>query len=271
MAHVQDKDGPFTAPAHEYNAHHVRYVGGARPEMRSPFIFDHFTYGAGAINSHVPQNWVTTETGAATPYAPSTSNPTYLTAVTGGTTNNAEELAGKCVCWKPSTMATNARLVLEVRAKFVGTTTASDGDFVIGLADAVTYTSGLAYVASAASALTTSAPVEFAGFYYSSIPSSGALFNASGNNFVGIQTEKASSAATPVATTLAKDSAFHIYRVEIDGSGNASFYIDDKLVGATASAVTATVALTPYIAAIAKNSHTHTATVDWIFVGGDIV
>src|SRR5438132_1344270 len=124
-------------------------------------IEDHFTYGAGAINSHVPQNWVTTETGAATPYAPSTTTVGgALIAVTGGTTNNAEELAGKAVIWQPSTMGIltfppTGPLVFECRAKFVGTTTAKDGDYYIGFADAVTYTNGLPYVVGASSLLTT--------------------------------------------------------------------------------------------------------------------
>jgi hypothetical protein len=245
----------------------LRLVNGAPFLPRSPSISDHFTYGAGALNSHVPQNWVTTETGAATPFAPGAAAlGGLLVATTGATTNNAEEMAGKNVGWKPSTMAP---LVLEVRLKAVGATTATDGDFYIGFADAVTYTSGLAYVFSAASAFTTSAPVEFAGFGYSSIPTSGALFN-SGANFIGVVTEKSSVAAL-AATTIAKDSNFHIYRVEMDASANAAFFIDDIQVGAVAAATTAATALVPYLSGIAKNSHANTITVDFINVGGSYV
>jgi len=236
-----------------------------------PSIFDHFAYGAGAFNSHVPQNWVTTETGAATPYAPGATGNTVATAVTGGTTNNGEEFAGKNVCWTPSLMGANQRLVLEVRAKFVGTTTAADGDFYLGFANAVTFTNSLPYVVSAASALTTSAPVEFAGFGYSSIPTSGTLFNASGNNFMGMITEKSSVAGTVLSSAVAKDSNFHVFRVEMDSAANTTFILDGNVVGTQAAATTAATALTPYIVAIAKNSHTHTATVDYVFVGGDIV
>ena len=245
---------------------------GAQLINRTPSIMDHFAYGAGAFNSHVPQNWVTTETGAATPFAPGATGITVATAVTGGTTNNAEELAGKNVAWVPSTMALNQFILLEVRAKFVGTTTPADGDFYIGMANAVTYTNSLPYVVSAASALTTSAPVEFAGFGYSSIPSSGALFNSGGNNFIGIFTEISSVAPAPKATSPAvvKDSLYHIYRVVIDSGGNAAFYIDDAFVGSTIGAVTAATALVPYINVVAKNSHTHTATIDYIYVGADV-
>src|SRR5439155_19114552 len=127
---------------------------------------------------------------------------------TGATTNNGEELAGKGVIWQPSTMGTPGPLVLEVRAKFVGATTAKDGDYYLGFADAVTYTNSLPYVLSAASAFTTSAPVEFAGFGYSSIPSSGSMFNSGGNNFISGVTEKSSVAGSLVPSTTAKDSSF---------------------------------------------------------------
>src|SRR5688500_11699057 len=104
---------------------HIRLTGGGI-EARAPFIFDHFAYGAGALNSHVPQNWVTAEAGSGTVFAPGATGGTYLTGVTGATTNNGEELAGKGVLWNPSTMG---GLVLEARLKFQATGTETDGDF----------------------------------------------------------------------------------------------------------------------------------------------
>jgi len=122
----------------------------------------------------------------------------------------------------------------------------------------------------ASSLLTASLPVEFAGFGYSSIPTSGVLYAASAN-FIGIVTEINSVAPVLKSTAVAKDSLFHIYRVELDASSNASFFIDDNYVGGTALATTAATALTPYVVAIAKNSHAQTATLDYCFVGGDLV
>ena len=238
----------------------IRVSNGILPKV--PFIFDDFAYGAGAFNSHVPQNWVTTETGAATPFAPGATGATVAIGVTGGTTNNAQEFAGKGVLWTPSTMG---GVFLEVRAKFVGATEPLDGDFRIALHDAVTETNGLAYVVSAASALTTTAPTDAVGFLYSSIPTSGALYAASGN-YVGIVNSIADVDAV-AATTKVKDSDYHVYRIEVDASGNAVHYIDGVHVGTVASAVTASVALTPYISAIAKASHALTATLDYVYVG----
>jgi hypothetical protein len=241
----------------------------SRPLVRAVHLEDHFAYGAGAFNSHVPQSWVTTETGTATPYAPGTSGASLAIGVTGATTNNSEELAGKLVGWNPSTMGTVMPLVLEVRAKFVGATTATDGDFYIGLADAVTYASGLPFVVSAASAFTTTAPTEWVGFGYSSIPTSGTLYRASAN-YIGCVSCKTGTAAV-VSSGVAKDSNFHTYCVAVDSSGNATFSIDGANFKYVAAAITANTALTPYIAAVAKASHALTATIDYIAVLGDVV
>jgi hypothetical protein len=229
----------------------------------APFIFDHFAYGAGALNSHVPQNWVTTETGTGTPFAPGATGGTYLTGVTGGTTNNGEEVAGKGVLWVPSTMG---GIVLECRAKFDGATTATDGDFYLGLNDAVTETNSLPYVVSAASALTTHAPTDGAFFAYTSIATSGSLFLADGNH-IGMITSKADvDTVTAPSRSVVKDSEFHVYRLEIDAAGNCAFLIDGNSIGSVAVGLTPSVALTPYICAVAKNSHTNTATLDYLYV-----
>lgn len=252
----------------ELDSKSLKIINGGRLECRAPSIFDHFAYGAGAFNSHVPQNWVSTETGTGTPFAPGASGITVATGATGTVTDNGEELAGKNVCWNPSTMGDRVRLVCEARFKAVGTTTATDGDFYFGFADAVTYTSSLPYVVSAASALTTSVPTEFCGFAYSSIPTSGALYSASGN-LIGAVTTIA-NANTVTASTKVKDSSYHIYRVELDASGNAAFYYDDALIMTVAAAVTANTAFTPYISAVAKASHVNTVTLDYLYVGGDM-
>ena len=254
----------------EIRSKDLRLTNGSRLIPRPPSIFDHFT-GIAAFNSAVPQEWVVTETGSATPFAVTSGGVGgHAIGVTGATTNNAEEIAGKNVCWIPSTMAGNQKLILEVRAKFVGATAAVDGDYVIGFADAVTFTSGLPFVVGTSSLYTTESPVEFAGFHYSSIPTSGTLYAASAN-YVGIKTNKNSVGAVAVSSGVVKTSSFKIYRIEMDASANAQFYIDDVHVGSVAVATTAATALTPYIGAVAKASHTNTATIDYIFVGGDLV
>lgn len=222
-----------------------------------------FVEGAGALNSWVPQPLVTTETGAATPFAPNATVGSEIVCVTGATTNNGQELAGKGVKWNPSTMG---GITLVVRAKFVAATTATDGDICIGFSDAVTETNSLAYVVSAASALTTHAPTDHASFYYSSIATSGALFLTGGNHWGFITTKNDVDTVTAPTISSVKDSSYHVFRLDIDATGNATYAIDGVVIGVVASAVTANVAYTPYIACVAKNSHALTGTIDFLGV-----
>lgn|SRR3990167_469119 len=253
----------------ETSGKHIRLVDGGHLVPTAPSIFDHFAYGAGAFNSHVPQNWVTTETGSGTPFAPGATGVTVAIGATGGTTNNGEELAGKLVGWNPSTMD-DMNLVVEARFKTLSATTAAAGDFYFGFADAVTYTNSLPYVISAASADTTSVPTEFCGFAYSSIPTSGVLYAASGNNYIGAVTTIA-NVNTITASTKQKDSNYHVYRIELTTGGEAVFYYDGEQVMAVTDAITANTAFTPYLCAVAKASLVQTMTLDYLYVGGSIV
>jgi hypothetical protein len=234
--------------------------------MREPQIMEHFQGSQSVAATGI---FKTTETGAATPFAASTSvEGGAAVAVTGATTNNAEEMGGFNVGWVPSSQA-NSRLVFECRASFVGATTPTDGDFYLGLANANTYASGLSYVITATSTFTTKAPVEFAGFGYTSIATSGVFFLSGGNPIVALS-EKSSGTPATTASTMVKDSLMHTYRVEVDAAGNAFYFIDDAGVGVQAAAVTAATALTPYVGAICKASHALTASVDYIYVGGNL-
>jgi hypothetical protein len=243
----------------------VRVPSGKRIErlQGGRFMELDFEEGAGALNSWVPQPLVTTETGAATAWAPNATVNSELVGVTGGTTNNAQELAGKKVGWNPSTCG---GITLIVRAKFVAATTATDGDICIGFNDAVTEASGLAYVVSAASALTTHAPTDHASFYYSSIPTSGALYSASGNVWGAVTSIADVDTVTAPTVANVKDSNYHTFRLDIDASGNASYEYDGVPMLYVASAVTANVAYTPYVAIVAKDSHALTGTIDFLGV-----
>jgi hypothetical protein len=246
-------------------------LNSGRTLIRSPYIMEHFCGGGVAINSWAPKIFTCTETGAATPFALGATGDTVAIGVTGGTTNNAQEIAGTLVGWKPSTMATKAKLVFEMRAKFVGATEPLDGDMYFGFGDAVTYTNSLPYVVSAASALTTHVPTEFVGFAYSSIATSGALFLTGGNHWGFVSSKASVDTVTAPSVSVVKSSVFRTFRIELDSSSNAAFFIDGQHVGSVAAATTATVALTPYVNMVAKASHTNTGTIDYIFVGGDVV
>lgn len=72
------------------------------------------------------------------------------------------------------------------------------------------------------------------------------------------------SAIAPVAATD------NILRIEVDSSGNATFYIDGVKVGSQMSgAVTATVALTPVVAATSRSTASRNIDIDYILVQSD--
>jgi hypothetical protein len=72
------------------------------------------------------------------------------------------------------------------------------------------------------------------------------------------------SGVAPTADT------FHYYRIEIDSSGHAKFFIDNVQTGTLmANAVTATVALTPVVAVFSRNSTQKYVDVDYIYVTAD--
>jgi len=73
-----------------------------------------------------------------------------------------------------------------------------------------------------------------------------------------------SSAIAPTADTWQR------LRVEVDVSGNARMYIDGKLIGTVSSAVTATVALTPVVAAFRRAAEASTIDVDYIDVQAEL-
>ena len=78
--------------------------------------------------------------------------------------------------------------------------------------------------------------------------------------------------ATHVSTAIAPTAAtYQRLRVECDKSGNATFFIDGKTVGTVSNAVTASVALTPVVAAFRRAASSTTVDVDYIDVQGEMV
>lgn len=71
------------------------------------------------------------------------------------------------------------------------------------------------------------------------------------------------SSVAPVAAT------YNYLRIEIDSSGNATFYIDGSRVGYVASAVTITVGLTPCVAIFRRSASSTTLDVDYIRIAQD--
>ena len=75
----------------------------------------------------------------------------------------------------------------------------------------------------------------------------------------GVATTGINSGVAPVAATY--DDVF----VQVDATGNASFYLDGASVGTIANAVTANVALLPVVAAFRRSAASTTVDVDYLY------
>jgi hypothetical protein len=257
--------------ADKYNNRSIEgRIGGAHQYTRAPQFFEHF-FNAGLTTFSIPLVNTTNGTGTAT--VPATGS-TGTSAVPGGaliqaagTGRDALSVGGLSNWFLPS-MAVHKPIVFEARAKFVGTTTATDGTFALGFFDANAYTAQAPYIigATGASGLTTKVPTNAAGFFYSS------LVTVTGSGYKEIYAVSSLAATgTLIRTGVTKDSNFHVYRVQIDVNGNAKFSIDDKVVGRQALAVSTSGTLTPYFNVQSENSHLHTMTVDYLFCGAEVV
>lgn len=232
---------------------------GAHIFSRAPSIFDHF------VGDEVHGFWSPSETGAATPFAVlAAQDGGVANMVTGAVSGNAQIVAAG-LNFRPTNMATRKPLVFEARCRVPSNAAV---EYVIGLSDALTEASSIAYAVSATSTLSTHAPSNAAVFVYSSVPTSGALFNA-GGNYYGVITTIA-DVDTISALTVQADTAYHIFRIEIDVNGAANFYLDDKHVKYVNAAVTADVPYTPFINIITRTAGAKTFYSDYIFTGGDL-
>lgn len=267
----------------------LRFSRGAALNQRSPAIMDHFYYGSGGtMTSANTTPWITHATGTTgndVPFAILANDPGgSVSGATGTDNNSGQVLAGVNVSWKPSTHAVANPMVLEARLKVTAATNAYEGLFFVGFADAVTYTNDITYVLSAASAITTSAPTDGIFFAHSSVATSGTAFGSThANPVVAITSANGTDAVTALASGTGGgftsgqfihtgSEGYTLYRLEVDASANAAFYINDIFVGSVAAASTPTVALTPYFAAqaIGASAHEVTMTIDYIGVWADL-
>jgi hypothetical protein len=83
---------------------------------------------------------------------------------------------------------------------------------------------------------------------------------------------KADTAGTHVNSTIAPVANTWVrLKIEVDSSGNATGFINGVKVGVVANAVTATVALTPVVAAFTRSAATATIDVDYIDINASRV
>lgn len=173
-----------------------------------------------------------------------------VTLTTDGTDDDTAMVAHE-LNWK----ANQGGLVFETRVKVDVVTTLG---FFAGLTDAKVETSpnlpmGRATVTTAATA------TDAVGFVFDTDSTADVLFG-SGVKAGTIIADQGASAALVAATWVT-------LRVEVSAAGAGSWYVDGTQIGATtANAVTATVALTPYVGIANRGAFAHVLNCDYIYV-----
>jgi hypothetical protein len=175
------------------------------------------------------------------------------------TTGDTVTLAESCVSlthalnWK----ANQGGLVFETRFKPV--TSVADVAYFIGFTD-VLATTTLEMPATLSTATITYVADDAVGFLYDTSATTDVFYGVGVKATTGIAFANAVVCAAPVADTWVK------LRVEVSATGTASFYVDGVLIGSLANAVTATVALTPVVASMARTTTVKAHDIDYVDV-----
>lgn len=128
--------------------------------------------------------------------------------------------------------------------------------FNVGFSDAVTEAADLLAFTYATTTLTTTA-TDAALFFMDADATSNVLRAAAVKN---------NTDSTITAGSALVNDAFHVYRIEIDSSGNISWYLDGALFKSATSAITTTVALCAYVGLINRETAANTLDIDYIRV-----
>jgi hypothetical protein len=157
--------------------------------------------------------------------------------------------------WK----ANQGGLILQARVKFSQITTIA---VFIGFTDQVAALEMPIHSAASVDTITTNATDGLGFFFDTSMSTDNWWIAGVANN---VDATHQNSGLAPVADTYA------VFRIEVGADGSACFFYNGKVVGTKMTgATTATVALTPVVAAFNRNTTgTPTVTVDYINVAGN--
>lgn len=124
----------------------------------------------------------------------------------------------------------------------------------VGFSDATGEAADLIAVTYTTSVLTTTAS-DFAGFFQD--PDNGA-------NVYGLSVAANTDGTVIDTGTDQADGVYHIYRVEIDASGNVDYWVDGAHVGSQTTGITTTTDLCVYVAAINREAAANTVDIDYV-------
>ena len=205
------------------------------------FVKDDFT----GLAVDATNDWVKSIVNSST-FAPVSGEHGGIGRITTGAADTDDMDVSTPLCLKAS-----KGIGMEAR---IATGDVAHTEFNLGFSDAVTEAAdNIAFMFDTAT-LTTNA-TDAALFFSSSAATSNVLRAAS---------VKADTDSTITTGSLLVDGAFHIYRVEINSSGDIDFYLDGVLFKHLAASITTTVALCVYAALINHEGSANTLDVDYI-------
>jgi len=255
MASVKDR-GKFV----EWNKKSEERSVDSRSRLaRANEVFEHFNNSVA-----VPPSLVyTTEGGAPTAV-------TYGTGLGGEFVTTTDDVAGKSnslnsqgLNWQANRQPEDQPLVFECRWKADTSTTA---EYWFGITDALVDTDPIAL--STTSTFTTSVPTDGVWMGYAATPSSGDAFTTGGNQHTSIAIK--TNANTIVATGGGAFiiNTYYTYRIEVDSTGAAVYFLDGQFHSKKAAALAANVPLGLVVAIVPRTTTSIIGTVDYIYLGG---
>lgn len=158
--------------------------------------------------------------------------------------------------WK----ASNGGLVFEARVTPVSSV--ADVAYFVGLTD-VLATSTLEIPVTLSGTTFTTNATDAVGFVYDTAATTDVWYGKGVKNDTDSAT--LTTAVAPAAGTAV------VLRVEVNADGDATFYINGTKLGTIEDAVTASVALTPVISAMARTTTSKSIDVDYVYVEADRV
>lgn len=216
--------------------------GGERIQVLAPiYKYDDFL----GVEVDATNDWVESIVNSSTTTVVSGSHGGVARITTGGADDDDHELSSPLILKATKGIGMEARIAL-------GDVAASA--FNVGFTDAVTEAADLLAFTFATTTLTTTA-TDAALFFSDPDATSNVLRAAAVKN---------NTDSTITAGSLLVNDVFHVYRIEIDSSGNISWYFDGALFKTATAAITTSVALCAYVGLINRETAANTLDIDYI-------
>jgi hypothetical protein len=238
----------------------LRVQSGFGVVQEAPAFFDHFI-----TPQTIATNWVTTVVNGGTAAIlnggiggimqltcpNTTSGDAVSTVLIMGPSTGSSFTCAKAAKDRP--VVFEARIILPANVT---------QEFVFGFRGVAGRATAIDVAISATSTLGTSVSADIAALAYSTVATS----NAMASGVVGAIASLNGVDATTKATFQTMDTNYHVYRVELDVNGNATYLIDGKFAAYQPLAFTPTAAIYPGIETVARGAVAASVNVDYAYL-----